>query len=288
MTRLLAEMQTTIFHSALPLFDGSVVRFGLFVLVQRQTMRGQTISVHALAQSLGLPFETCRRQIGFLIDEGRCCRTGDGLIATALSDGDAPIRALTELAHDCFVRFVEDFLPFLPTGDWEDATGSYDWQDGAQAAADMMLAVAVSNLGTHQDWTDLVIFSAVLCANFRLVTISPELSRRYAAVHPPVPASLLKPVRPAAIADALHMPISTVRRRLAQQRGRAIDSSPRGLVISMPWFNSDPAIRTSAASYANVRRLLASLLRKGFPFHDVATAYLKGRPAPTSFDWGGS
>lgn len=282
MTRLLAELQTGIMHYALPLFAGDVERFGLFVLALRQSLSGRAISNSALSASLGLPLETARRKINALIAAGFLRRGPRGLIADRERLRGPEVQGLLRLSHDSFVRFLADLdacdgLPrFAPSGQ------AYDWQEGVQFVSDLMLAVATTNRGTHADWTNLVIFSTVLCANNRAIAADPALMRRYARPGSAPPAALIRPVSARIVSRVLAIPRTTVTRRVAQQDG-VIERGRSGLVISEAWLNRQSSLATSRDSYANLRRLLAALAQRGFPFDDIPSAYLDRRPPPVDF-----
>ena len=56
------------------------------------------VSIYAVAKQLGLPYETVRRHVARLIDEGRCVRVGPrgGIVV--------PASAIREMRPDAFVR----------------------------------------------------------------------------------------------------------------------------------------------------------------------------------------
>jgi hypothetical protein len=62
------------------------------------------VSVYAIAKQLGLPYETVRRHVGRLINEGRCVRVGErgGVIV--------PASAIREMRSDAFVNQSLDSL----------------------------------------------------------------------------------------------------------------------------------------------------------------------------------
>lgn len=283
MTRLLAEMQTSIMAVALPLFDGRVDRFMVFTLLARRAFDGdRPTPVLAIAESLGLPFETTRRHVAELATLDICRRERAGLVAGAAMQTE-PFAGLLTLGHDSLVRLVEDLghigaLPAHPV-----AARAYDWSVGVCAAADLMLAVAHTNRGTHHDRLDLVLFSTILCANTRRITADPELARRHAAIAAPPPAALHRPLRARRLAAVLGLPEATVRRRLDRLVEGPICEMPDGLLVDEAWLTSEASVRTSSASYANLRRLIGALAAQGFPLHEPALAYRQGRPAAVRF-----
>ena len=265
MTRRLAAMQTSILAAALPLFDRNVDRFVVYVLVLRQSLRGGEAGtpVLSLASSLGMPFETTRRHVRALIAAGLCRRIPTGIVAEAAWQRDDRLHALALRSHDAFVRFVEDMRPFMPLPPRGRGAAAYDWRSGLQAAADLMLAVADTNSGAHRDWLALVLFSTVLHAEDR------------SAADDRAPA-----LRVAQLARILSLPSTTVQRRIAEMVADGRIENQRGaLTVSRAWMASGIARATTAATYVNVRRIVATLEAKGFPFEDVARAYQVGRPA---------
>lgn len=284
MTRLLAEMQTTILSTALPLFDGRVDRFMIFtLLVRRLVDGGRPTPVLALAESLGLPFESTRRHVAELAASGWAGRERGGIIVrVGLEEG--PLAALATLTHDALVRLIADMraidaLPVYPA-----ASRPYQWHAGLAAAADLMLSVASVNRQTHHDRLDLVLFSTVMCASQRAITVDPALSRRYAALDTAPPAELQRPIRVSRIAAALALPEATVRRRIDRLVEGPLMTVDGGLVPREAWLSGPVPQDASAASYANLRRLMRALAAQGFPFDDPASAYRLGRPVPVSFD----
>ena len=153
LTRLLADMQTTINAAGLRAFAGDMDRFVIFTLVLREGLRGQKparpISAHSLSTSLGRSFETVRRHVNGLIASGYCERVKGGVIASAGMIDRPEMRTLFALSHDSFVRFVEDLVaagglpPIAPSGN------PYDSAIGISGAVDIMLTAVDSNRGRH-------------------------------------------------------------------------------------------------------------------------------------------
>jgi hypothetical protein len=284
MTRLLAEMQTNIMACALPLFDGRVDRFMIFSLLnRRQADGGRPLPVLAAAESLGLPFETTRRHIAEMIDIGLCRRDRGGIMSQVSFD-DESWSALFIEAHDSLVRFVEDMraidaLPCFPS-----SARSYDWNHGLAATADLMLAVADGNQGTHHDRLDLVVFSTVMAASQRRVTIDLALSRQHRMIAAPPPSHLVRPVRARRVADALGLSEATVRRRVDRLIEGPLEVVDGGLIPRETWISSAPAQLVSLNSYLNISRLMRGLAAHGFSFEQPSAAYRGGRPAYVRFD----
>lgn len=286
MTRGLAEMQTSLMAAALPIFDGRVDRFMVFTLLARRTFDGgRPIPVLSIANSLKLPFETTRRHVGALIEAGLCRRERGGVVMNGTL-ADEPLATLATLAHDCLARFVADLHVAGAVPTFATSTRSYSWQAGWLLAADLMLGVADSNNGTHNDRVNLVLFSTILCGNTRAITNDCGTARRYLTIGDVPSDAMIRPVRIRTLSDRLAMPKATVRRRIDQmiEAGPIRQVGGKGLVVSEDWLATPGAIATSAMTWGNVRRLLAALATQGFPFDAPATAYKVGRPAFVPFD----
>lgn len=68
------------------------------------------ISVYALAQSLGLPYETTRRYVQKLIEDGRCARKPAGIVVSAEVLGQPAMRAAVERNHANVAEFIRILL----------------------------------------------------------------------------------------------------------------------------------------------------------------------------------
>lgn len=295
MTRLLAEMQTSIVAAGLRAFDGDIDRFVIFTVVGRQSLTngpgeegqaGTPISMHALANSLSRPYETVRRHVHALIDQGVCDRQPNGVISPRQHFASPMMQPLMATTHDSFVRFVADLaalgqpLPKARPG------VPYDPTVAVRKAADLMLAVSDANRAVHTDWAELVVYSTILCANVRRFAHDPVLALRYADQTVSAPADLWLPVRPSVVARVIGLSDSTVRRRIAalSADGRVVKRRG-GYVASEAWLNRRESVATSTASYHNIRRILERAAALGFPFESPASVYLAGRPAAFAFDY---
>lgn len=293
MTRLFAGMQTVIVGAGIKAFDGDLDRFVIFTVVGRQSLTagaaedlaGTPISMHALANSLSRPYETVRRHVHALIDDGFCDRQPNGVISTRESLTSGPLAALIATSHDAFVRLVEDLgilgVP-LPKAR---GTTAYHPSVGIQASADLMLAVTDSNRSVHGDWAELVVYSTILCANVRDYAHDPVLANRYADHLTVPPEELRRPVRASVVARAIGLSESSVRRRIATMLddGR-LEQRRGGVLVSEAWLNRPLSVETSTTSYINARRLLERVAGAGFPMDSPASAYLIGRPTNPSFE----
>ena len=276
-TLLLAAMQTSIVAAGLRSFSGDIDRFAIFSLVVRESLRRSTrdkaISTHSLAISLARSFETVRRHVIALTDDGLCVRGRSGVVVRPEVLERPDIAAMMRLSHDAFVRFAEGVVALDDAPIPRPATTRpYHPVVGIAAAIDVMLATVDSNRAVHRKWLDLALFSTVLYANL-------QRQQRCGGAVGPVHA-----VRPGILAEALHLPETTVRRRLKAmtEPGGSLVKVPNGFLISGAWLARPEAQATSARTYANIRLILAQAAAHGFPIDDPASVYLDGRPSAVS------
>lgn len=292
-TRLLAEMQTGIVASGLHAFAGNLDRFVIYTLILRQSITRpddggapavRAISVNSLAASLNRSFETVRRHVNALIAAGLCRRTPAGLIALdAALDRIAFSEALI-VAHDSFVRMVEDMRGFglpLPAAR---ADVPYRHDVGVNAAIDIMLAVLATNVAAHREWLNLALYSTILWANVLPFAHDRETALRYVDEGRALPPELLRPVSAGAVARALSLPPATTRRRVALlvADGRVLRTSG-GLIVAEDWLNRPQSVAISRDSWQNIRRILGRAAAAGFPTADPPRAYMRGRPPLLTF-----
>ncbi|MBX3594994.1 hypothetical protein [Sphingomonas sp.] len=271
-TRCLAEMQTSIVSAGIRAFDGWLDRFIIYTLLARvnglvSAPVEASISIHAAAESLGKPYESVRRHVHVMIEQGLIARQGRGLRVRRSKLAHGTLADLLRLTHDSFVRFIEDLASTGETLPLRRHGVPYHFTTGARAAVDILLAITQTNRGTHDGWIDLVLFSTVVAANCRPDPIDDE------------PDVAQMPVSAAAITRALAFsPTTTARRLSAMVRSSQLIRAGSGYRVNPAWLSHPDARAVTAHSLENVRRLLNTVAAQGFPFDDPASAYLDERP----------
>ena len=275
-TRCLAELQTSIVATGVRAFDGWLDRLVIYTLIARMSgltdpSAGTPISAHAIAASLGRPYETVRRHVNALVADGLCLRAGSHVRAARAGLERPHIARLMHLTHDVFVRFVEDLALAGEALPAPRANGGYHFAVGVQAVIDIMLAVIQTNREKHAGWLDLVLFSTVAAANCRATP----------AGAPVVPATL--PVSAASVARTLALNPATVSRHLVFMTGTGqLRRANGGYLVNGDWLNHPTARAVTEQSLHNIRRLFATIAARGFPFDRPGDAYLRSRPPLTT------
>jgi DNA-binding Lrp family transcriptional regulator len=293
LVRLLAEMQASCVAMGLRAFGGELDRAILFMVIARAsgTLTGghagpggdrpQAISVNALASSLSRPFETVRRHVNALLDQGLCVRTSAGVMSPAHVYARPEIAGLFRLHHDTLVRLIEDMAAFgMPLPETR-AQVDYDWQTGLAAAHDVLLTGIEFHADAYESWLDMVLVTVVMCANARPFTYDRDVSLSYSDFTRLPPESMRAPVPASAIARALGLPASTIQRRVNDMIGRGqLLRKAGGLMVSEASLNSQSVVEKSRTSTDHTRQIFTRLAAGGFRFDDPASCYLDGRPAP--------
>jgi hypothetical protein len=251
----------------------------------RNGATGGGISINALSQSLHRPFETVRRHVNALIDAGLCARTSSGVVVPASLREDQDVGALLVHLHDSLVWLVDEFHAFdMPLPHTAAIGHAYRADITLAASIDLALG-AFDNVGLFvMDWLELAIVGAVLVASVRRITLDSELARRYSETATFVPLERREPVSAAAIARALTIPYSTVRRQIlvTVAAGKLIERG-RGVVLSDDMLAGPGAAIMGATATIRTAALFGRLVPGGFPFHDPKSAYAAGPPALVDF-----
>lgn len=300
LVRLLGEMQTSAMATGIRAFDGDLDRAIIFMVVARESEllsghsagyprhgdRGpKAISINALAASLARPFETVRRHIHGLCDQGLCARTSAGVTVPADVHDRPAIRALFHLHHDALVRLVEDMAWFgMPLPEQRPQAG-YDWRTGLAAAQDVLLTGIEFNAHRFPAWIDMAILVAISCANARPFTYDREVSLAYADFARVPGEAMRAPVSTGAVARALGLATSTTHRRVSAMIAKGlVVRKLRGLMLSEATLKDPLAIADSRTGTDHTRQILIRLAAGGFCFEDPPRCYVEGRPPLVSFE----
>jgi hypothetical protein len=278
---LLAELLAGVVAALTPVLGARVERVLIYLLLLRRTLDGgRPTPVLGIGEALAIPFETARRHVAALAAAGRCRRVAGGMIAAGTPLDDPALAPRLALVHDRTVALVERLAAAALLPEFTAVPGEYDWVEGLRVAADLTLAIAAADQSRCAKPLDRVLLAALLAGHAAAITAEPALVRRAAPPDPVAPA--WRPVRGRLVAEALHLPEATVRRRFVGLAA-AVEVTAAGLVLRPGWLSDAAGQAVGAELQAALRRHLAQLARHRFPLHAVATAYRRGTPAPLDF-----
>lgn len=241
-------------------------------------------SVRAIAESMGIPYETTRRKIGELETAGLARRIGSRgyTVAPAMFEGeayraecDATWRALLRLIND--LRALNfDFSAFAG-GSSLTAVRDLAQADLADAAAvlvnDFQLRVLETGARPHGSMLDAAIVSTLILTNAELLTHDPELARQFSGAATPPPDHLRKPATITEVATALGLTHETVRRRF--NRYCELGWAKRvtgGYLLTVERLQQPEVLESGLMVSQRFLQLLQSLRQLGMDFDSLGRA----------------
>lgn len=246
---------------------------------------GGGISVNAISHSMARPFETARRHVNALIDDGLCTRTTAGVIVSPDLLNEPEIAALLAHLHDGLVWFTIQLKSYeipLPRNSFRER---YRGDITLAASIDLALGAFENVARFYADWLELAVVNAVMAGSARPITFDSTLARLYSEPDTIPPADRRRAVSAAAVARALCIPYSTVRRQMlsAIQAGKLVDRGG-GVIVADAILAGPGVAAAGTAAAARTAALLGRLVAGGFPFDNPARAYAVGPLKLAVFD----
>lgn len=241
----------------------------------------RAVSVRAIGQSLGLPYETTRRKVVELEEKGLCRRVSGSGVAAA----PAPRDQAFLIACDASWRSLRSAIAGLNAisfdyGMLEDVSAQAGPPRGlplpeavASLSQAFLLRVLESAAAPHGSIPDAAIVTAMLIANAETMARDPEMARKYAGAGTPPPDSLRRPATVAEIAARLGMTRETVRRRANRyvKLGWAVRVAG-GYLFSMERQQEPEVLQTGLASAHRFLQLLQAVRQLGVDLTKVEPA----------------
>ncbi|MBB3349047.1 hypothetical protein [Sphingomonas sp. BK069] len=278
---LLAELLAGVVADLTPVLGARVERVLIYLLLLRRTLDGaRPTPVLGVGETLAMPFETARRHVAALAAAGRCRRVAGGMIVAGRPLDDPALAPRLARVHDRAVALVERLAAAALLPELSAMPGEYAWIEGLGVAADLTLAIVAAEQSRCAKPLDRVLLAALLAGNAAAITADPALFRRAAPPHQLTPG--WRPVRGRLVAEALHLPEATVRRRFVQL-GAAVELTAAGLALRPDWLTDAAGEAVGTALTGALRRHLAQLARHRFPLEAAATAYRRGTPPSLNF-----
>jgi DNA-binding Lrp family transcriptional regulator len=227
------------------------------------------VSIARLAESLSLPFETTRRIVQRLVDQGACLRVEGGLILPMATVQRPDITA----AVAANVGYARKFVRDLQAVGFAEAALFDGTELAAEATQDTFAARVVARLSAQyllrvcqliaEVYGDIrygIVAQTIVAANTAHLDVRGGEGWRYATIEEPPPDDVRRPIRTARLAESLGLPFETVRRYVR----RLIDDGAcvrvkGGLIVPRQVQERPAAARGSVANVGYVRKFVRDL-----------------------------
>lgn len=267
------EFQSNSLKNALRIFPRDLDRAIIFTLVSRiactdwatadgikRPKRHRPFSINSLAASLSRPFETVRRHVHGMIDEGICARSDDGIILSPSAEREADIIAYYRCASDLILNLattLSDWGVEIPA-----AQDMNDDQMGPLIKASLDIGLVALENNPHSHWFELILHGTMIYENGRDIMGCPELSRIYG--NKVLTAEQRRPAKIRALATTYAMPYATVRRQMEFLMSEgALLKKQGGYILNPDWTGDDARIEGSNQSVQYVLRQFRTLAASG-------------------------
>lgn len=217
------------------------------------------LSLSALAASLELPFETVRRRVNRLADEGLCCLTPNGVYVPSVRlTPPQDVLSLTAI-YERFRLFYHDLQAIGALEGLPPAVRSSEGPPPVRAVTRLFGAYLLRFVDAVQQRTGSRLDALLLLAIIYLNT-----EHLGAADLGVVPDELRRPARISDLAARMAMPAETVRRRvlnlIAQDR---CERTERGLIVPARVMGAQSTMAVLAEHAPELQRLFYQLARLG-------------------------
>ena len=258
-------------------FDASV-QWGRFAVGPHLTFPNEArrvVSVSRVAESLGLPFESTRRIVQRLVDDGACMRVDGGVIVPMATVQRPDIVSAVTANVGYARRFVRDLQAvglvnaalFDGTALGEELTGdSFAARVVARLSAQYLLRICQLIVEVYGDIRYGLVVQTILVANTAHLDVRSGEGRRYAGIEETPPDEVRRPVSIARVADSLGLPFETVRRHVQRLIGAGVCiRTEGGLIVPRTVQERPAAVRGVITNVGYVRKFVRDL-------HDALTA----------------
>ena len=253
------------------------------------------ISIARLADSAGLPFESTRRIVQRLIDEGDCRRVEGGVIVPrAAVERPSVVRAAT-----ANVGYVRRFMHDLQAAGLDAAlrpAGSQAWWAGDEDATGARIVATLSGeyilrslqllADTYGDIRAGIVAQTIVTANTAHLEGRTGDRRRYAGIALAPPDEVRRPISVARLAESLGLPYETMRRQVRRLvDARVCVRLNDGLIVPAAVLERPASVRSALANVGYVRKFMRDLHAIGFddaPRPELASLTLRRTAEPPS------
>ena len=245
------------------------------------------ITAHALAQSVSLPPETCRRYVKRLVDQGYCRRVGGrGLIVPSEVMTREPFATTVDATYDAFVALLRGlgaigFDLLAASGARRPSVEAIERRppESLKYALSALMTgyvmrVILDGVGLHEkDFVRGLIFITVMAMNVERITHDPRAAWRFADAATAPPDEMRAPASVRGVSERVGLPYETTRQHLIRMvdLGRA-QRVEGGFIIPGAVAQEPRNLQSGLNIYLWLLRAVGQLERLGFDFDRAATA----------------
>ncbi len=237
------------------------------------------MSVNSIAASLTRPFETIRRHVQWLGEEGFVRRLPEGVALASAGPRRDMLTDYVRGRHDSFLRFIADLVSaedMLP-GPLPSEARPVPPIRVLTAALDLDLVPFEANRALLANLEQTTVYSAIAMAGTQAVQADPILSARYRFHR--TPDELRQPVSLRFVAERFNMAYATVWRHAHKLMadGLVTRMGNRGWAVCMNDLHQEELYRASEDYFRYLRHVLRKLIAEGFDPYDQSV--FSPRPA---------
>ncbi|MBV9540984.1 MAG: hypothetical protein JO167_06925 [Alphaproteobacteria bacterium] len=256
-------------------------RFAEIVRYDTPTTALRAISVNALAQSIGLPYETARRHVLALTRAGICVREPQGIVVPNSVITSPVFDDFSIELHALFLRMMrrlkavgfdfDDFGPATPEPLPPDQDSVRPDAAVRHVVIDFVLRMSECGRVAHEnDMVRSLVFTAIMSANAAPYTLD-NRAWKYASLAQSPPERERLPISVSSLAKLICMPYETTRRYVEQMIADKDIVRVKGQGVINPQVSPRDALLHQSGTMVMSRfvQLVSDLKRLGFSFETL-------------------
>ncbi|GAA0575868.1 hypothetical protein GCM10008942_25860 [Rhizomicrobium electricum] len=243
------------------------------------------VSVHALSNSLVIPYETMRRSVNVLIKEGLCERDGrDSIVLCANQKSQTAVARLRETMTEQLLTMLRDlqavgfdFQAAREAGRLPEATDSAEQLpprvDLADASGVLFLRLLEVGGPLHRhDYLRTIVLAAIVSSNMAHAARDKAVMWQFGAIADPPPDALRKAVSVRSISEMLGISVETTRRTVCQliDDDECIRVGGQGVMVPAEVLARKEMLQVATGVALRVEQALADLAYRQFDFASLA------------------
>lgn len=242
------------------------------------------VSVHALSNSLVIPYETMRRSVNMLIKTGLCERDGrDSVVLCGTKKSQAAVARLRDTMAEQFLTMLRDlqavgfeFQSAREIGRLPEAIDTGEQLlpgvDLAHASGALFLRLLEVGGPLHQhNFLRTIVLAAIVSSNMAHVAHDKTIMWQFGAISDPPPDTLRKAINVRSIAGMLGISVETTRRTVCEliDDGECIRVAGQGVVVPAEVLARKDMLQVATGIALRVDQALMDLAHRQFDFTTI-------------------